>query len=314
MKVLLVTSWNVPHCGIQEHSRMLIDAVNHADPTIEMLPDAASLDPSLVAERPDVDMIDVIHLNFHRALHSRWTPAWVKQWQDLGAKVVITFHDTVGEEPPDQLTRDLYTFADAFIVHEPCLDLQRALFWRMGIPATRGDGLETSMGDERLVLGTLGFDFPWKNFDRLAEITAEVGWGLLVVTPQMAEDHQLALKSRNPWTEILTGADSEAALLYLRGCDATAVMYTCGNSGQSGAITNCIAARKPVYALETCRQFRAYQWTNEKLRWVQSFEQLRERLVEDQFPRLDPFMVDLAERDSWTKLGAKYAQLYRGLV
>ena len=82
MKVLLVTTWNTP-CGIAEHSRMLKEAVEHADPTIQVDPRSEALDPTQLL-RPDMGLVHLnmhdkpaellIHLNHHDGLHSRWTP------------------------------------------------------------------------------------------------------------------------------------------------------------------------------------------------------------------------------------------------
>lgn len=314
MRVLLATSWGDQPCGIKAHSEMLIEAVQAADKGIEIVPSAEALDPNVLGHYP---VIDIVHLNYHRALHSRWTPDQVRRWQQSGpAKVVITFHDTFGELPPDQLSYDLCAIADAFIVHEPCQVLARAIYWRMGVPVYEGNGFQANWAGSRPVLGTMGFDFGWKNYDRLAEITAEVGWALTIVAPEMSEARQDQLREKNPHMEFHLGVDNTLAVAYLRGCDATAFMYTCGNSGQSAAILQGIAARKPVYALETCRQFRALYYPDTQVQailWVESFEDLRSSLCHAPLQRLNPRMVLLADQESWPRLGKKYAALYRTL-
>lgn len=313
MRVLLATSWGDQPCGIKAHSEMLIEAVHAANEGIVMIPSAEALDPNVLGQTPSVD---ILHLNYHRALHSRWTPDQVRRWQQSGpVKVVISWHDSYGELPPDQLSQDLCEVADAFIVHEPCQGLDKAIYWRMGVPAYEGTPFYAGWNLSRPVLGTLGFDFGWKNYDRLAEITAEIGWAFTIVCPEMSEQREEALRAKNPFLEIHRDVENVAAVAYLRGCDATAFMYTCGNSGQSAAILQGIAARKPVYALETCRQFRALrldQFAYPCIRWVDSFETFA-HLVNDQFPRIDSWVLRLADHDSWIRLGHKYAALYRQL-
>jgi hypothetical protein len=309
MRVLLVTSWGQPQCGIQAHSEALIAAVRQADPEIVIVPSAEALDPNAAAGA----ICDIIHLNYHRGLHSRWTPDQVQRWQRSGpAKVVITYHDTIGEHPPDQLTSDLHDRADAFIVHEPCQGLEKAIYWRMGVPDSMAPAYHMPDYHRRPYLGTVGFDFPWKNFPELARVTGELGWGLLIACPEMAEAREQELRQLNSFLQVRAGADAEMVVSYLRGCDATAFMYTCANTGQSAAILQGIAARKTVYALHGCRQFRSLA-EEEAIQWVTGFEDLQDRLLSDPIQRIDPNVVVLAEQESWTTLGARYAGLYRGL-
>jgi hypothetical protein len=317
VRVLLATSWGEEFCGIKSHSEMLIEAVKEADPEISIGASAEALDPDYLGRAAVKSQgARLLHLNYHRALHSRWTPEAVSEAQRCGLKVVITFHDTFGELTPDQLSQDLCAAADAFIVHEPCQGLDKALYWRMGVPVYEGNGFVANWAGSRPVLGTMGFDFGWKNYDRLAEITTEVGWAFTIVAPEMSEARQEELRQKNPYMEFHIGTEGVLPIAYLRGCDASAWMYTCGNSGQSAAILQGIAARKPVYALQTCRQFRSLrlEFDHPYIRWMPDFESLQTVLANDPFPRIDPWVLRLADHESWPKLGAKYAALYRSLV
>lgn len=325
MNVLLATSWGPQFCGIQEHSKNLIAAVTQADPGIEIMPNAEVLDPEQMYGPDGVfrwygkpNRPQLIHLNYHRALHSRWTPEVVEHWVKRGWKIVITFHDTFGENPPDQLSQDLCALADAFIVHEPCQGLEKAIYWRMGVPEyDGGQGYRTRERHRRLILGTAGFDFPWKNYTEVAKLTAAIGWGYTICCPEMSDERFSELFALNPWIDVRQGLSEVDVVRTLHECDATAFMYVCANSGQSAAILLGIAARKPVYALSTCRQNRAL-WDDHvgfsSIRWVDTFTALRNSLMADHFPRLDPRIVRLAEQDSWANLGRKYAQLYRSLA
>lgn len=316
MKVLLATSWGQAFCGIQAHSESLIGSVKAVDPEIELFPSAEALDPNYV-NVPKWGF-DAVHLNYHRALHSRWRPEEVQRMQAGGYKVVITWHDSFGELPPDQLSQDLCEAADAFIVHEPCIGLEKAIYWRMGVPEyDGGQGFRTREHQRRPMLGTVGFDFGWKNYTEVAKLTAEISWGYVICCPEMSDDRFSELYALNPWIDVRQGLSEIDLTRTLHECDATAFMFTCGNSGQSASILQGIAARKPVYALLTCRQFRAL-WQDEigvqAIRWVESFAELQGSLLIQHFPRLDPRIVQLAEQDSWRTLGQKYAALYRRLV
>src|SRR5258708_36907813 len=106
LKALLVTTWNIP-CGISEHSAYLKASVEAADLGIEITPSPIALDPSIWSLNTIPGGPHIIHLNYHRALHSRWTAEMTKTVKiSSGLPLVITFHDTYGENPPDQLTTD----------------------------------------------------------------------------------------------------------------------------------------------------------------------------------------------------------------
>jgi hypothetical protein len=306
MRVLLVTSWNAA-CGVSEHSRELKAAVEVADPTIRISPSTAALDP-LAGDWTDVDLI---HLNYHGALHSRWTPEVIAQ---VDRPIVVTYHDT--GVPNSDRCKAVCAAADAFVVHEPYDDLPgNGRYWRMGVP-DRPAGV-VSIG-RRPRLGSIGFPFPWKHFDLLAEITARLGWDLRLIAPTATEAQCTGWRQANPRTEVYRDfLPHDQALAYLAACDATAFPYVCHNTGQSGAILQGVAARKPVIAFSTCRQFRALYADpvgRRAIRWAETVEDLERHLFYLQLARVDPATVALAEQDSWTRLGQKYAALYREVV
>ncbi len=342
MRVLAITPWDgqgTPSgqaCGIANYAALLKE---HLPGDVELIPCPEGLDAQWVYT-PDSSGLyshipDVIWLNYHRGLHSRWTPEKVAEVQTMGRgrKVAITFHDTYGEAEPDALTRELYDLADAFVVHEPCVGLDKAVVIRQGVPAAqeqanlRGHGI----GDygvysrtwlaypEQPVLGTCGFNFPWKNFDRLAEVTAEAGWAYVVVSNNATDADVARWGASNPHTLVIPGYRSTPEIVaYLAGCDATAFPYQCANSGTSGAIRLGLAARKPVLAFSGCRQFRDLADTpdglNIRIHWCSGWVQLQEVLSYLSIQRVDPGIVAIAERDSWAKQGQRYGNLFRGLL
>jgi hypothetical protein len=321
LNVLLVTTWD-KFCGIADHSFLLRSAVEQADPSIHLLPSPEALDPlhyavrSLVHDSPDLHQIQVVHLNYHAALHSRWTPDRVRELQASGIKVVITFHDT-GVPNSDQC-KALHAVADAFVIHEPADDLLGAYYWRMGVPSLSGGvGEHTRYTYGHLIVGTVGFDFPWKCWDELARVAASVGWGLLVCAPDMTAEHEQALHTENPWLTVRRGLARKEVLAQLHECDATAFTFSCANTGQSASILCGIGARKPVIAFNHCRQMRALYLDDlghKAIRWCESFEEVAEHLKYLRLGRFDPMTVALAQQDSWTEIGKRYAGLYRRLV
>ena len=320
MRVLLVTTWNVA-CGVSEHSAELKAAVEAADPAITITPVAEWLDPALVLISPLSSQPHVIHLNYQAGLLSRWTPDEIRRVRALGYPVVVTYHDT--GVPNSDHCKAIVEAADVTIVHEPADDLpaEKIRYWRMGVPGWARypmlyDTAHDSWCGDRPILGSIGFPFPWKNFDLLAEITGRLDWALLLIAPTATPEQIAGWRARNPhlWVDDKF-LPRDAALTRLAGCDATAFPYVCHNTGQSGAILQGIAARKPVIAFRTCRQFRALLDTGlgmSAIRWASNVDDLRNALCTLPITgRPDALTVALAHQESWTALGQKYAALYR---
>jgi len=67
------------------------------------------------------------------------------------------------------------------VVHEACEDLPHAYYIRMGVADwSLAYDFDTK---RRPMLGTIGFPFRGKNYDKLAEVTARCGWDLFLIAP-----------------------------------------------------------------------------------------------------------------------------------
>lgn len=315
LRVLLVTTWETP-CGIAEHSAMLKEAVEEADGQITILPCPEALDPH--AADLYKGAYDVIHLNYHAALHSRWTPNRIAATCRDHRPMVVTYHDT-GVPNSDQC-RAVCAAADAAVVHEPYDDLpaDRTYYWRMGVCDAVPPYQYPPAFRDRPILGTVGFPFPWKCYDDLARVTEAAGWGLVLLAPGATPDQLTRWRAINPHSEIVsTFLSRREVQSRLAGCDATAFTYVTHNTGQSGAILQGIAARKPVIALRTCRQMRALALDPlgaETICWAETFEDVGGYLRHLPLGRLDAGIVALAHQERWSVKGAQYAALYRQVV
>lgn len=312
LRVRLVTTWGKA-CGIASHSEELKAWVEAADPDIRIEP-WSDLHPASLAAAPSADLT---WLNFHAALHSQWTPAAITNARRFGP-IGVTYHDT-GVPNSDQCL-GVVGAADAAIIHEPCGDLidDKIHYWRMGVPLNQGlVGERTSWHYARPMLGTVGFDFPWKCWGELAEASAAVGWGLLICTPAMTAEHEADLATRNPWLVVRRDLPAWRVIADLHTCAATAFTFSCANTGQSGSILQGIAAGKPVLAFRHCRQMRALYddpLGRQAIRWCDSFQDVAETLQRLTLGRWDGATVALAQQDGWLGLGQKYAGLFRELV
>jgi hypothetical protein len=327
-RVLLATSVD-PTCGIAEHSRQLM---RHTPVSIDAY--AEALDPAWTLEYLRVvDPPGILHLNYHRGLHSRWTGPALQavRTQVPQLRVVVTWHDTYERHDPDDPLWQVASVADHVVVHEPCdlLELRpgRTSYWRQGVPDPASPAA-LRMHSLYPILGLFGHDFPWKNFEPICRIAAECGWGVCHVGPRLAPAREEALRiAADQRFETWPDQDSRTAVSVLAACDASAFLYTCANSGTSGAIRWGIAAGKPVFAQRGCRQFRDLQaldmiepdranplpiptgitWTTletfaDDLAWLGPAGTWDSRIVR------------LRTQESWRHLGQRYAALYQRLV
>lgn len=342
-RVLFVTSPN-EHCGIREYGEYLCKSLQRF-PELEVVqeynPDAHSL---------GMPEVDIIHVSHQAALHSSWREEQVKEYQKYGYVVCVTQHDTF-EKWSIMLERGMPNFlhANALVLHEPVEGLmegwkgeklvefhpgprtenvefykdvewkhENVYYFQQGVlPAA--DLSEYALEMRRWnnfvpTLGTVGFDFPWKNFDLGAKVTREAGWGYLVISPGMTEERKNALWAINPLTYVITAWwNAEEVVKNLSRCDATAFLYVTGNSGTSGAIRMGIAARKPLMAY--CSRQNRDLAMNPAIDWIQGDEHARELLKEyakgrvANLPRVEKISA-LADRDSWDNLAERYRDMW----
>jgi hypothetical protein len=289
INVLLVTSPN-EQCGIREYGAMLTESVmRHKISIVEEPPDSNTM---IIPTGTHI-----VHVNHHAALHSSWQHEHIDLLHEDGFKVVVTQHDTY---ETFAIMRDRgftdFTNADALIVHEPITGLTgrpNVHFFRQGVPAPQ----PPIAHPHHPVIGTFGFPFPWKRFELLNKAADEAGWTTMV------------LDSTAQWMP------RKKVIQMLSGCDATAFLHNTAGSGTSAAIRMGIAARKPLIATP-CRQMRdlnmddlgwsAVWWATEKDEIVVALEHFEDD------PELFADEINaLADRDSWTNLGEKYAGIYK---
>jgi glycosyltransferase involved in cell wall biosynthesis len=314
-------------CGIAAYLDLLR---SHLPSDLILRCDPAWLDPrAFFAQLDEIQEYQgpqVVWMNFHAALHSRWDAGQIERLRQI-FPVVVTYHDT-GVPVPDQCrniyhatvspVHDQLAQQGRFIVHEPCPELGEAIYLRQGIPpySSPYQFHPLLFPPERPVLGTVGFPFPWKNYDLLAQATTEAGWSLLLLAPRATAMQIEAWRRLNP--HLIVKAEflpQDQVVSYLAACDATAFFYMCANTGTSGAIRQGIAARKPVLATESCRQFRDL-WEDLKVgryavRWLSDLSPrgIANALGHLPLGRLDTRIVRLAERDSWANQARQYGSI-----
>lgn len=305
----------------------MIEAAKAADPGVSWWPYAEALDPNWALTQLSgvVSPMQALWINHHDGLHSRWLPEHIEQFKARGVKVLLTYHDTRERLEDCPKLDALLQVVDRAIIHEPMdvigMELgKKVIYLRQGILDPQSPTLLARLPPMTPLLGTVGFDFPWKNYNRLAELTAEIGWGLLILSNNITDTRARELTTINPYLTIHSGFQpAERIVERLAACTATAFMYECANTGTSGAIRLGIAARKPVFALGSCRQFRDLILAEKDsddgqlINWVYTWDTLKRLLIQSWPVDCDPAMVYLAERDSMAKVGQRYVEILRSL-
>ncbi len=324
MKVLCATSWGTA-CGIADYAEQARKWIQSADRGIAIECRSEALDPDWALGR--LGDVDWLWLNHHDGLHSRWEPGHVDEAHKRSCKVLVTYHDTFDGQfrPNSDKAKTLCSLADGFVVHEPVTDLHEAIYLRQGVhpgmpPRWTDRSALVDAGflayPQQPILASVGFNFPWKNFDRVAQVSAECGWALLLLVNNATGADETRWRSFNPNLSVITGfLPQEEAVSYLASADATVFAYECANAGTSGAIRQGIAARKPLIAWKGCRQFRDL-WEDRDhhsaISWCPSFGELPYYLSEITVGPVDPGIVEIATRDAWPKQGRRYAEILRG--
>jgi hypothetical protein len=320
VRIAAITSTGI--CGIADYADQLIQGLKRTKCDADVLVDANWLDPQVflndvkaVLKTPEQP--ELVWLNHHAGLHARWSPAYIKDLQELKIPVVATLHDTRADQNMEALL-GLYGVCNATIVHETCADMPKAHYIRHGVPMpTEQDGYRINGWIGHPYLGSIGFNFPWKNFDRLADLTGSIGWGFKVISNNATDEDEARWRRANPRLMCFRKfMPQHEVVAELATCDATAFMYECANNGVSGALRQGLAAGKPVYALSGCRQFRdLYEDPLAgHIHWVENWEELAMRLPFTTMGRLHLGICSLAFRDNWDHQAQKYFKVFQSVL
>jgi hypothetical protein len=329
LKVLLATSPN-EHCGIREHSEMLVAAMAEVAPEFEHF--LIGPDPHSIPDAPSGGAI--LHVDHQQGVHGQWRPEHIKRLQESGWRVVVTQHDTY-ETWEIMASRGFLDArgADALIIHEPVEGLEggNVHFVRQGVALPWGDtsrvagagllprseGARSGAPRQRPVVGTAGFPFPWKGYDALCRAARAANWGVLLIAAGAIVEQCQEWQAANPEAEIIPQwLPREEVVARLAACDATAWLYTSGNSGTSGAIRLGLAARRPLIAYWN-RQFRdladaKFMWALDEGKVSRNLMALAQASEWREWATAGT--VEIADRDSWTNVARRYKSIYEGVL
>lgn len=333
IRVLLVTS-DREECGIREYGRMLQE-VFEGDEEVEIVEwPVPSWPNSGTSLPPELGKFDLCHVNHHAALHAAWSPGVIDALKSIGWGVVVTQHDTF-EKLSIMKERGFHDFsesADVVVVHEPVEGLRemigggkvatsgKANVWYLRQPVWRPEGLIPWTDLPKKTIGTVGWPFPWKNYETLLQAAENCGWGVLLIAPGATEEQQLRWCEINPNVVVRGFLPRDEVVAALRGCTATAFLYTTGNSGTSAAIRLGIAAGRPLIAFRSCRQFRDLEFhcqISYAINFVHAQAAVEHWLKKyGENPGLvkehGQYVEALADLDSWQVVGKeKYREVYR---
>jgi hypothetical protein len=309
-------------CGISEYMHYLADALTAQGLPVDV---EENLHPSAVLGRKT--LLPITLLNYQAALLSQWHPEHIREVQAKGSKVVVVWHDS--GVPNSDHCRAVCAAADAFILHEPFDDVPgNGYYLRQGVPEWQNpfyfEILRSQQVEKGLwwydqpVVGSVGLSLGYRNFDLLCEGAALAGWGVLLIASTATDEDMARWQTINPATAVVRQfLPRDQVISYLSGCSATANLVVTNNAGTSGAIRQCLAARKPIIAFRS-RQFRDLEH-EPAIRWLDNgtASSVATALCpadHSLHAGLDYQVVQLAHVDSWTRRGKEIAAIIRELL
>lgn len=306
-------------CGIGQYSEYLWEALRRVDRGVN-IDSEVDLHPSAVLRRETIPK--VVILNYHAALLSQWHPEHITEVQRRGSKVLTIWHDS--GVPNSDHCKAVCGASDHFVLHEPFDDLpaEKGTYLHHGVPDWQDPVKfwllrQQMVRDEKWwgnqpVIGTIGLSLGYRNIDLLCRSAQLIGWGVLVIASRASDYEVTDWTSINPACVVLRDfLPKEDVISYLAGCDATAQLTVTNNAGVSGAIRQCIAARKPILAFHS-RQFRDLEGER-AIKWLDRGDVEGVAMAMENLGHWAPSVIRLAHRDSWRNQATEFMHIIRQL-
>jgi len=262
-----------------------------------------------------LDEFDLVVVNYEPGLFPALMPrrAFVK-----GQKTILIMHTSHAGDNHNWLTHQF----NRVVVHEPTTEGFDFIPMATPAPLTNDELVETA--DMRRIgfsfkLGTVGFPFPWKGFDEVADAAKMMGGHALVIAPK--SEHKGADWLGNAERLRAKGAfvatkwmDERYVLKMLNCCDCIVFAYHGCNPGISGAVRLGLACGRPVVVTK-CRMFRDLEAYADEIGVAESpsaqdIYNAVEKMVTEEWKL--PKRV-LAETN-WEVVGRKYLELFNGCI
>jgi hypothetical protein len=304
INVGLLTTWD-ERCGIAEYGKNLAKHMPDTDVQFHILQRPQWNVDYLLSAAAHVDLF---HLNYEPGLFTWLNATTIQQMKAAGKSkpFILTLHTSHAGDNRGPFT-DLF---DKVIVHEKTLD--GFDFIPQGVPT-----VTTSRNDpyNPFIVGTVGFPFPWKGFDIVAQATAKLGLACRVIAPKShhwdAEGVARYLYTLNPELQVITDwLEQDQVIHKLRECSVNVFAYQGHPAGISGAVKLGVAAQRPL-VVTMCRQFRDMYETHPEELYIADpvnvdtvAEAIDLAIKERKFPNA------LYEENKWSVVVALYKQVY----
>lgn len=252
MKVGLITTWQT-ECGLAEYAKNLVECSEGVEFKIISFP--LSFD-HIVSETEGVDLI---HFNYS----SGWfNEVRLNEWQKFrkqGKPTMLTFHDS-----SDDMVMKIAPFGlfDKIVVHKKaatCEYPDNVVVIPQPVRVVDVSGIPVYSK-----IGTAGFPFPWKGFDRAAFAAHQLGVKFLAIMADSAQVNALIAREIVlgfcPTAEIIVDwLPYDAIVRRLAECAMTVFDYDTVYqqlplNGISAGVRFGIAARRPVI-VSRCKMF-----------------------------------------------------------
>lgn len=305
MKVLIVTSGD-ERCGIAEYGKYLIqylpDVVKTSTATHTMGWEA-------VCNCAVGDAADIVVFNYEPGLFHWLTPAQVMHLRNIGKKTVLILHTSHEGDNRSDLTRAF----DRVVVHEQTSE--GFVHIPMGIPII--DVLE-DQAFPYTYLGSVGFPFPWKGFEKVAHAANILNFGCHIIAPESHHVNAIEFKNRikliNPQFRVDTEWFEDYYVVETLADNRVNVFaYEGGNYGISAAVRLGLASKRPL-VLSRCRQFRDLFQYDDEIEFIDSTEPVAIVAGVERVLQSGKRPKRVLEDMNWKVVGEKYVNVFEELM
>jgi glycosyltransferase involved in cell wall biosynthesis len=303
MRVGLITTWE-ERCGIAEYAKNLVNSVTALNDgvTFEVL----DVRQSQAAIHAATISCDVVVFNYEPGLYQHLPIVeMVHLLRRTQKACILILHTSHAGDNRSVLTAPF----TRVVVHEKTQD--GFVHIPMGVPAPSPRVRDVVPN----LVGTVGFPFPWKGFDIVAQATAKLDLMCLVIAPDSPHWDTYAvakyLREQNPNLSVNTAWNSQEDVVeMLSQCAVNVFAYSGHPAGISGAVKLGVAAQRPL-VISTCRQFRDMLeyypeevYVADPLSVDTVVEQIQLALYTRKFP------VRMLQENAWPVVASMYRNVY----
>lgn len=312
IRVAQVTTHAPERCGLATYVEALMR--HTTDPEIEYRVIGRPFDgPSVISRVGDADIVHVHHV---WALFGGFDQGTVRQLQNMGKKVIVTFNESTHHNASDFTN----VFNRVIVHHDGTTDGFTHIphgVWNIPLPPYLGAGAG--------FIGTAGFPIFFKNDLIVAKVAKELGMRVMAFLPESphgdALGTKMAMLNVDPASIITTDyLPTEVIVRQLSQCEFTLFAHTHAGGGISGSVRFGLAARRPTIITKTGRTSDLDKYYQDEVYFIDgnptidSAIEMARRVKFDIAQGTEKIPSRCVEEMSWQNTAQQYCKVYREVM